>query len=99
MNKTEEGRRLRRRTRRRTRRRGEGGGRSGQEKEDGYNGGHMPAGASRRRRVRRRRERGCALSGPEREREENNAMFLYHTIYRLSAGMADQYTPGGSSGM
>lgn len=38
-----------------------------------------------------------ARSGPERE--ENNAMFLYHTIYGLSAGMADRYTPGASSGM
>lgn len=62
MNKTKEGRRLRRRTRRRTRR-----GRSGQEKEDGHNGGHMPAGASRRRRVRRRRERLCAPVQRERK--------------------------------
>lgn len=43
------------------------GERSGQEEEDGHNGGHMPAGVSRRRRVRRRRER---LHSPvQRERK------------------------------
>jgi len=55
----DERRRLRRRTRRRTRER------SGQEKED--NGGHMPAGVSRRRRVRRRREKLRAVVQRERK--------------------------------
>lgn len=42
-------------------------GRSGQEKEDGHNSGHMPAGVSRRRRVRRRRERLRASVQRERK--------------------------------
>lgn len=82
-----------------------GGGREGERrrekitesgKEDEHNGGHMPAGPSRRRERNKKKTRGeRRVRGPERE--ENNAMFLYHTIYTDS--LADRYTPGASSGM
>lgn len=77
---TEEGRWLRRRTmtttmttaRTRTRwRRRETSGDRTEKKEDGHNGGHMPAGASRRRRVRRskRREGERLRASVQRERK------------------------------
>lgn len=91
----EEGRRLR--AEEAGKRRTKKGGRSpGPGKEDEHNGGHMPAGSSRQRRgIRRRRERG----GCRPEREENNAMFLYHIRYTQAMLWPDRYTPGASSGM